>query len=125
MLRPNFVEANMGELRINLGKRVQAMRGARRWTQEELGRKAGLGPKYIGVIERGEKASFEAVEKLAKAFDIECYELFVPVTRRTESMEKELNALLDDESRINPAQIQDFLRGLRALLRKLDRKPTA
>ena len=115
----------MGELRISLGKRVKAMRDARRWTQEELGRRAGLGAKYVGVIERGQKASFEAVEKLAKAFDVECYELFVPVTRRTESIEKEINAMLDDESRINPAQVQDFLRGLRALLRKLDRKALA
>jgi len=48
-------------------------------TQEQLAKAAQLGPKHIGVIERGEKtSSFAAIERLAEALDIEYYELFLP-----------------------------------------------
>lgn len=108
-------------LAVIFGGRVRALREARRWTQEQLAKAAGLGTKHIGVIERGEKtSSFEAVEKLARAFEIDCFQLFVPHHRRTTSVEKEVESLLKNESRISLANVDEFLRRLRSALRSLD-----
>jgi len=112
----------MEKLAVVFGRRVRALREARRWTQDELAKAAGLGPKHIGVIERGIKSSsFDAVQKLASALGVEYYQLFVPQHRRTESVEREISAVLAQPKRIDTSRIDEFLRGLRALLRKLDR----
>jgi len=59
----------MPTLREILGSRIKYLRGQRKWTQEQLGEKAGLTYKYIGQIERAEVSpSLETLEKLAKAF---------------------------------------------------------
>jgi transcriptional regulator with XRE-family HTH domain len=113
----------MESLRIIFGKRLRAAREACGWSQEHLGRAAGLGGKYIGIIERGEKsASFEAVEKLAKALGVQSYELFVPMMRRTDAVERHVRALLGDAGRIDVAAVEDFLKTLVVGLRKLDRR---
>jgi len=53
------------------GKRVQVYREKRDWTQEKLGKKAGLHRTYIGSIERGERnVSLINVEKIANALDV-------------------------------------------------------
>ena len=58
------------------GKRVQALREKKDWTQEELGRKAGLHRTYIGSIERGERnVSLLNVDKIAEALDISAKDL--------------------------------------------------
>src|SRR4051812_29885644 len=100
----------MEKLAAVFGQRVRALREARKWTQEELAKRAGIGPKHIGVIERAEKASsFEAVENLARAFDVAYPHLFVQRTRRTTAMKKELDELMADASRIKLANVEDFL----------------
>ena len=114
----------MERLAVVFGRRVRALRESRDWTQEQLAKASGLGAKHIGVIERGEKtSSFDAVEKLAKAFGVEFYELFVPHHRRTATIEREVAGLLEEDGRIDLSNVEEFLRGLRAALRKLDRKP--
>ncbi len=96
-----------------------ALREKQKWSQDQLGKAAGLGGKYIGVIERAEKAaSFEAIEKLAKAFKVECYELFVPINRRSDAVGSEIELLLKNEDRINVSAVQDFLRSLRMSVKK-------
>jgi transcriptional regulator with XRE-family HTH domain len=61
------------------GQRLKALRLARGWTQDQLGRAAGLDPKHIGVVERGKKSSsFETVAKLAAALKADMHELFLP-----------------------------------------------
>jgi transcriptional regulator with XRE-family HTH domain len=113
----------MERLAATFGRRVRALREARNWTQEQLAKAAGLGAKHIGVIERREKtSSFEAVEKLARAFDVQSYMLFIPHQQHTKAIEREIDALLKDEDRIAPAKINEFLRGLRSALRRLDQK---
>jgi transcriptional regulator with XRE-family HTH domain len=88
-----------------------------------LAKAAGLGAKHIGVIERGEKtSSFDAIERIAKVFGIDYYELFIPQHRRAAAVEKEINTLLNDASRIELSQVEECLRGLRAAVRKLDKQ---
>lgn len=106
------------------GKRVRGARRARGLTQEQLAKAARMDPKHVGAIERGEKtSSFEAVGKLATALGVEYYQLFLPENRPQASVEREINALLRDESRIDASNVQEFLRALRGALHRLDRLP--
>jgi transcriptional regulator with XRE-family HTH domain len=116
----------MESLRIIVGRRVRASREAHGWSQEQLGKAAGLGGKYVGLIERGEKsASFEAIEKLAKALSVQSYELFVPMTRRTDAVERHVRALVADAGRLDVTAVDDFLKTLLFGLKKLDRRGPA
>jgi transcriptional regulator with XRE-family HTH domain len=113
----------MESLRSIFGSRVRTVREARGWSQEQLGKAAGLGGKYVGIIERGEKsATFAAVEKLATALEVDCYELFVPTNRRTAAVARHVKALLDDAARIDVGAVEDFLKALAGGLHKLDRR---
>jgi transcriptional regulator with XRE-family HTH domain len=112
----------MDRLAAIFGRRVRALREARGWTQDALAKATGLGSKHIGVIERGEKtSSFEAVERIAGAFGVDYYQLFVPHNRRTETIEREITSLLGGRERINLSAIDEFLRTLRAAVKKLDK----
>ncbi len=104
------------------GRRVKELRKARKLTQEMLGQAAGIDYKFLGEIERGVKtSSFSTIEKIAQALDVEVYELFIPTARKTLSVEKEINELISNSRRIDLTKIDEFLRGLRGLLRKLDK----
>ena len=53
-------------------RKVQSLRLKKGWSQEELGRRAGLHRTYIGHIERGEKnIGLKNLEKIAKALGVE------------------------------------------------------
>ena len=62
----------MGEQnRKRFGRRVRALRQARKWTQEELANRANLHPTYIGGIERGERnVGLDNIHKLARALGV-------------------------------------------------------
>jgi transcriptional regulator with XRE-family HTH domain len=110
----------MDNLREILGKRVRAFREARGLSQEQLGKAAGLGGKYIGMIERAEKAaSFDAIERLAKAFRVDGYELFIPLHRRTDAIERRVRELLRVKGEPD-RRVDEFLKVLLLSLRKLD-----
>ena len=112
----------MDTLRDILGDRVRTFREARDWSQEELGKLVGVGGKYIGNIERGQKtASFDVIERLAKALGVESYRLFVPRQRRADAIERHLKQLLSQPGKIDLSQMEDFLKALLVALRKLDR----
>jgi len=114
----------MDSLRIIFGRRVRMSREGHGWSQEQLGKKAKLGAKYIGAIERGEKnASFEAIEKVAEALGVESYEMFVPMNRSSDSVHQHVKALLANKGRIDASNVEEFLRTLAVGLRKLDRQP--
>jgi transcriptional regulator with XRE-family HTH domain len=115
-------KAIMDSLRVTFGKRLRSLREAHGWSQEQLGRAAGLGGKYIGMIERAEKsASFEAIERLAKSLKVESYELFVPLNRRADVVGKQIKALLNNRGHIDVTNAEDFLKTLGVALRKLER----
>jgi len=54
-----------------MGRRVRALRQARRLTQEALAAQIGVSVSFIGHIERAEKlCSLETVARLSDAFDV-------------------------------------------------------
>lgn len=54
-----------------LGKRIRQLRQQHGWTQEELGRRVGVGQKQISAYERGvHLPSTEILLKLAEVFNI-------------------------------------------------------
>ena len=68
----------MGDLRKNLGKRIQQLRKAAGLTQEKLAKRAKMDWKYLGAIERGERnVTIDNVEKIIKALGVEPYEPFL------------------------------------------------
>lgn len=85
--------ASPPELLSSFGNRIRAARGHRGWTQDALGERASLNPKYIGELERGQRnPSLTVVVALALALDVEVGELVgdaVTVQAR-EALEREL-----------------------------------
>ena len=66
----------MNELLERLGKRVQVLRAAKGWSQEQFAQVCGLHRTYVGQIERAEKnVSFENLTKLSAALGINLAEL--------------------------------------------------
>lgn len=58
------------------GKRVKGLRKKRGWSQEELGKKAGLHRTYIGSIERNERnVSLINVKRIADALGVRAKDL--------------------------------------------------
>lgn len=58
-------------LRRVFGRRVREARTRLGLTQQELGRRAGMHPAYVGGVERGERnITLEAVERLARALAV-------------------------------------------------------
>lgn len=58
-------------IKTKFGKRVRALRTARDWKQDELGKKLGTSGVVIGRYERGEMMpSIEVAQKMAQAFDV-------------------------------------------------------
>ncbi|MCG8573459.1 MAG: helix-turn-helix domain-containing protein [Flavobacteriales bacterium] len=54
-------------------KRLRAEKG---WSQTKLGELSGIDPSYISRIEKGKyNVSLEALDKLARAFEVDAYEL--------------------------------------------------
>jgi transcriptional regulator with XRE-family HTH domain len=61
---------------IAFGKRVRALREARKWTQEELAEAAGMNWLQVGHIERGASdPKLSTICKLAKALRMEAGDL--------------------------------------------------
>ena len=66
----------MNDLLVLLGRRVQELRAAKKWSQEEFAHISGLHRTYIGQIERGEKnISFENLSKVAAVLGVTLSEL--------------------------------------------------
>ncbi|WJQ05538.1 helix-turn-helix transcriptional regulator (plasmid) [Geobacillus stearothermophilus] len=65
-------------LRENFGKRLVELRRAYGITQAQLAEKIGVSVEFISLMERGiNSPSFDTLEKLASAIEIEVYELFL------------------------------------------------
>lgn len=64
---------------IDLAETVRRLRAARGWTLEETAGRTGLSRSALSKIERGEMSpTFQAMQKLARGFEIELAALFGP-----------------------------------------------
>jgi transcriptional regulator with XRE-family HTH domain len=62
---------------VILGRRVQTLRHAKRWSQEQLAEAADIDRSYIAGIEVGSRnPSLKALERLAAAFSVPLAALF-------------------------------------------------
>lgn len=62
--------------RKSLGQAIRDYRKKAKLTQEQLGERADLNPKYIGEVERSEKTiSVDALSRVAKALKIRVRDL--------------------------------------------------
>jgi transcriptional regulator with XRE-family HTH domain len=61
-----------------LGRQIRVLRQQRNLTQAELAERAGIGPKYVGEIERGRtNPTMRLVWRLSKALGVEVFEIFL------------------------------------------------
>ncbi len=74
-------DATRSRLRT-LGNWIKVLRTGREWTQEALAHEAGLNPRMIGIIERGERDwGISHIWPLATAFQVELGYLLSPDER--------------------------------------------
>jgi len=67
------------EVRATLARNIKAFRSRRNWSQADLAEKSELSIVYLSDIERGNKWPYlDTLVKLAKAFNVEIYELLMP-----------------------------------------------
>lgn len=67
----------MSELKRNFGKRLRYLRRSRDLTQEQLAELVGRSVNFISLVENGVTApSFETIERLAKALNVDATDLF-------------------------------------------------
>ena len=95
-----------GNEKILLGRRIRALRNAKGWTQEELGKQADTSYKFLGEIERGaQNPSFIILVKISDALGVQLPELFRFESEEMNRKEIEsrlqsiIKALPDDELR--------------------------
>jgi transcriptional regulator with XRE-family HTH domain len=104
------------------GRRVKACRRRRGLTQDELARIARIDSKYVGSIERGEKApSFEVAERLARALKVEYHDLFLPDRLALGQMEHNLKLLTKNLEAIDRRTLSGFFDDLLTAIRRLER----
>ena len=82
-------------LRVLFGRRVRELRTQQGLTQQQLGRKAGMHPAYVGGIERGERnITLDGVERLARALGVSPAELVAqPLALAAPGLEQQLREL--------------------------------
>jgi len=111
------------DLLILLGKRVQKLRAAKGWSQEEFAHVAGFHRTYIGQIERGEKnIGFSNLVKLAGVLDVTLSDLLMrleeggpPQSNRAPRARKQ------HDSRVDLLAIQRLVKRLEHQRAEMDR----
>ena len=83
-------------LKENLGKNIKKYRKLKNITQEKLADIVGIDPKNISRIENGNNyPTSENLSAIAKALDLEVYELYVFSEIDYEAMKRDIIANLD------------------------------
>ena len=88
-------------LKQDLGQRIQKLRKDKKITQEQLAEMVGIDPKNISRIEKGNKyPTAENLTSIAKALNVDIYELFVFNSIPLEQMKEEIINSLNSEKNI-------------------------
>lgn len=68
----------MDNIKILLGRKIREFRKNKKMTQEQLAELVGIGTPNISYFETGKfTPAIETLEKIAKALDVEIYELYM------------------------------------------------
>lgn len=98
-------------LKHDLGKRIQEIRKQKKITQEKFAEIIGIDPKNISRIETGiNYPSSETITAIAKALDVDIYQLFVFDEIPYEKMKQEIMNALNSEKNI--VQLYKSLKGI-------------
>lgn len=110
--------ASVSDLLSNFGSRVRQIRKARGWTQEELARRAEVGWKYLGTVERGERnLTLKNIERIARALGVDIGQLFLfPGEEGSPPPELDVNRLTGALASADPATRSFLLHIYRAFL---------
>lgn len=88
-------------LKQDLGQKIQKLRKERKITQEKLAEMVGIDPKNISRIEIGNNyPTAENLCAIAKALNVDVYELFVFNNIPYSKMREEIITALDSEKNI-------------------------
>lgn len=88
-------------LKQDLGQRIQKLRKDKKITQEQLAEMVGIDPKNISRIEKGNNyPTAENLTSIAKALNVDIYELFVFNSIPLEQMKEEIINSLSSEKNI-------------------------
>lgn len=89
-------------LKIQLGQKIQMLRKKRRLTQEQFAELIGIDPKNVSKIENGNNyPSAETLTSIAKALEVDIYELFVFKEELSyEEMREEIIKALDSDKAV-------------------------
>lgn len=92
----------MENIKLLLGKKIKELRKAHKYTQEQLAEKIGIGTPNISYFETGKFApSIETLQKLAQAFGIEIYELYMfQPLKPTSEIKQELAKAIESDEKI-------------------------
>jgi transcriptional regulator with XRE-family HTH domain len=112
-----IMKAKSGLL-VSLGGRIRSLRKAKGLSQEALGERSGLNPKYIGQIERAEtNPSVETLQRIAEGLGVDLSDLFafLPGKRRAQGHEpilEEIISLARDQDIRTVRLVRDMVREL-------------
>ena len=68
----------MDNIKILLGRKIRELRKSKKMTQEQLAEQVDIGTPNISYFETGKfTPAIETLEKIAKALDVEIYELYM------------------------------------------------
>lgn len=88
-------------LKQDLGQRIQKLRKDKKITQEQLAEMVGIDPKNISRIEKGNNyPTAENLTSIAKALNVDIYELFVFNSIPLEQMKEEIINSLNSKKNI-------------------------
>jgi transcriptional regulator with XRE-family HTH domain len=111
----------MEDAKTTFGRRLRLLRKARKLTLEQLGQASSIGYKHIGDIEKGVKsASFDAIDRLAKALKVSPYELFIPIELSDARLDQLLHRLVRDVDEHGSSKLKRLLVVLVPLLRQFE-----
>lgn len=89
----------MDNIKELLGKKIKELRKARKYTQEQLAEKVGIGTPNISYFETGKfSPSIETLQKIADVLNVEVYELYMfQALKPANEIRKELISGMDSD----------------------------
>ncbi len=93
----------MAERLDNFALNMRAQIAERGWSAPELARRAGLAPKTVNNVLRGRHAAqADVLEKIAKALDLELWQMWLPQLPSDARHDETFPRLVTEAARLSP-----------------------